>query len=213
MRVSIVSRRPETKNSTDPNRFFVSSFKWMPYHPMGIYRTVPWMLYCYTGNESKAHFWIRMDGFPPLGRPPSPGPTADSLGAPAPRNKKNGAPRPGEFHPLRRAPWCGTTKKKHGWKASNLWSPMVRSSSTNCLPARIRTWWSGGYFKTEWRRLEATNFLSGEVEKTQRCCRDVFVVYLIWKLYTRKLSFLGQKNDVCPVLALFEHGALTTYFF
>ena len=135
----------------------------MPYHPMGsessrvryiymlifmvnifIYRTVPWMLYCYMGNESQAHFWIIMDGFP---SPWTSTVTIDTNGQffsehRWPRNNKTW----GYKTPVSETNRCGrgppgaeTTKNKNHpfFKASNWWSPMVRSSSTNCLPARI----------------------------------------------------------------------------
>lgn len=156
------------------------------------------MLCCYMGNESKAHFWIIMDGFPsPLDVPPLPS-TRRSTGTP--ETKKWG------FNtrcnkPLRRAPLVRNNKKKHGWKASNLWSPMVRSSSTNCLPARIRTWWSGGVKFTEWGLWSEKKSMLRSWRHSFHAAWDVFIRGIHMKTIYPHTPFSGQKPDVCPDLA------------
>lgn len=123
------------------------------------------------------------------------------VGAPAPPKQKNGASRPGATNRCGGPPWCGTTTKKHGWKASNLWSPMVRSSSTNCLPARIRTWWSGGVKFTEWGLWSEKKSMLRSWRHSFHAAWDVFIRGIHMKTIYPYTPFSGQKPDVCPDLA------------
>lgn len=173
-------------------------------------------IHAILGNESKEHFWIRMDGFP------SPWTSIDtyhrhqwpiSLGAPlAPKPKKMGLQDPVSSTRCGRGPPVPKQRKKTTFEfASNLWSPMVRSSSTNCLPASagldgpgrggfhgVRTW---SEKKSSW-----------EVEDTACQAWDVFVV-VIWKIIYPKTLFFMTETPMFVLIWLSEHGALTTYFF
>lgn len=162
-------------------------------------------IHAILGNESKEHFWIRMDGFP------SPWTSIDtyhrhqwpiSLGAPlAPKPKKMGLQDPVSSTRCGRGPPVPKQRKKTTFEfASNLWSPMVRSSSTNCLPASagLDGPGRGGFSRSEDLKRKKIQLRSWRHSMPSLGC----IRGSNMENYIPENSFFYDRNpDVCPDLA------------